>query len=266
MARNHTIISSHDHELMNINGNVEETRNSNRRRRNTSNRADLFSTPGFTIQRGPRMPRSRRASLHSLNFSLSHVPPLHPPRELDLTKLCYLFKKQLKNSDVSGLRRMVLPKRDAEAHLPVLDAKEGIPISMLDMDGIHEWWFKFRYWPNNSSRMYVLESTGDFVNAHGLLSGDYILVYQNIEDQGYVIEARKSEEYNEHGIYNDLELRLPAVPATTLDGSDMFFEYDTSFLDDSPLDYVGESINNLACLGSHLSFEAIDKYTAEDFL
>ncbi|KZV42050.1 hypothetical protein F511_18396 [Dorcoceras hygrometricum] len=265
MARNeveaHSTVTYCARELVNSGG---------RRRRSkqweSSDRADLFSTPGFTIQRGPRMPRSRRASLQSLTFPLSHVPPLHRPRELDLTKICYLFKKQLKNSDVSGLRRMVLPKRDAEAYLPVLDSKEGIPISMLDMDGIHEWWFKFRYWPNNSSRMYVLESTGDFVNAHGLLPGDYILVYQNIEDRRYVIEARKSEEYEEQGIYNDLELRLPADPGTALDGSEMLFEYDTTFLDDSPLDYVGESINNLACLGSHLAFEAIDKYTADDFL
>ncbi|EPS62827.1 hypothetical protein M569_11961, partial [Genlisea aurea] len=82
--------------------------------------------------------------------------------QIDGSKLCYLFKKQLKNSDVSALRRMVLPKKEAEAHLPFLDIKEGIHISMLDMDGIHHWTFKYRFWPNNSSRMYVLESTGTY--------------------------------------------------------------------------------------------------------
>ncbi|KAL8557462.1 hypothetical protein ACS0TY_004766 [Phlomoides rotata] len=41
----------------------------------------------------------------------------------------------------------------------MLESKEGIPITMLDMDGIHQWSFKYRYW-QNSSRMYVLEYTG----------------------------------------------------------------------------------------------------------
>ncbi|KAK4392828.1 B3 domain-containing transcription factor FUS3 [Sesamum angolense] len=189
--------------------------------------------------------------------------------EIDLSKLSYLFKKQLKNSDVSALRRMVLPKRDAEIHLPVLEAKEGISISMLDMDGIHEWWFKFRYWPNNSSRMYVLESTGDFVYTHGLVPDDYILVYQNVEDGRYVIEARKKEDYDAPRILDNLvinetttELMLPEPPA--LDGTEMLYEYDANFMDDSPLDYLGESIN-LPSLGSSTSFEPIDDYNAEDF-
>ncbi|KAI3457781.1 hypothetical protein Pfo_014444 [Paulownia fortunei] len=250
-----------------------DRRSSTRRQRNQQrqslNRADLFSGPGFNVQRGPRMPRSRRASLDALTFPGLHVPPLPPPREIDISKLCYLFKKQLKNSDVGGLRRMVLPKRDAEAHLPVLEAKDGIPISMLDMDGIHEWWFKFRYWPNNSSRMYVLESTGDFVYTHGLVPDDYILVYQNIEDGRYVIEARKKEEYDAPRIFNDLvinesttDLTLPALPA--LDGTETLYGYDTTFLDDSPLDYLGESVN-LPSLGLNSSFEAIENYNAEDF-
>ncbi|KAL0450837.1 UNVERIFIED_CONTAM: B3 domain-containing transcription factor FUS3 [Sesamum latifolium] len=237
--------------------------------RHSSSRADLFSGPGFNVQRGPRMRRSRRASLDSLAFPGLHVPPLPAPREIDLSKLSYLFKKQLKNSDVSALRRMVLPKRDAEIHLPVLEAKEGISISMLDMDGIHEWWFKFRYWPNNSSRMYVLESTGDFVCTHGLAPDDYILVYQNVEDGRYVIEARKKEDYDtprnlDNLVINETttELTLPEPPV--LDGTEMLYEYNANFMDDSPLDYLGESIN-LPSLGSSTSFEPIDDYNAEDF-
>ncbi|KAL2532378.1 B3 domain-containing transcription factor FUS3 [Abeliophyllum distichum] len=109
-------------------------------------------------------------------------------------RLNYLFKKQLKNSDVSTLRRIVLPKKEAEAHLPALDAKEGITINMLDMDGVHEWHLKFRFWPNNNSRMYVLECTGDFVNTHGLIPGDYILLYQTAESEKYVIEAKKLDQ------------------------------------------------------------------------
>lgn len=71
-----------------------------------------------------------------------------------------------------------------------------------------------RFWPNNNSRMYVLENTGtwsfngfsivcaaencnesshwsshfsgDFVSTHGLQLGDFIMVYQDDENQNYV--------------------------------------------------------------------------------
>ncbi|KAL6509137.1 hypothetical protein OROGR_022447 [Orobanche gracilis] len=223
-------------------------------------RADLFSGPGFNVQRGPRMPRSRRESVDTLlAFPVDHVPPPPASRAIDLSKLCYLFNKQLKNSDVSSLRRMVLPKKDAEAHLPVLDTKEGTLIYMLDMDGTHDWWFKYRYWPNNSSRMYVLESTGGFVNAHSLATGDYIIVYQNMEDGRYVIEAKKKEEYcpppqtfiDHHHVINE----------STADLGNLYeYEYDITFLDDSPLDYVGESIN-LPRFGPEIAFD----YDADNF-
>lgn len=57
---------------------------------------------------------------------------------------------------------------------------------------------------------------------------------------------------------------VPAAPSCDLDGTDMLYEYDSAFLDDSPLEYVGESIN-LPCFGSDLSFEPIGNFNAEDF-
>ncbi|KAH6811322.1 hypothetical protein C2S51_025084 [Perilla frutescens var. frutescens] len=234
-------------------------------------RPDLLSGPGFNVQRRPRMPRSRRSSLEALAFPGSHVPPLPVAREIDVTKLAYLFKKQLKNSDVGVLRRMVLPKRESEIHLPVLESKEGIPISMLDMDGIHEWWFKYRFWPNNSSRMYVLEYTGEFVYTHGLVTDDFILVYQNVEDGRYIIEARKKGQDVAPRVANnlvineappELELEIPELPV--IDDTEMLYAYDTTFLDDSPLDYMGDSIN-LPSIGSDSSFEAIEDYNPDDF-
>ncbi|MCI43792.1 B3 domain-containing transcription factor FUS3-like, partial [Trifolium medium] len=38
---------------------------------------------------------------------------------------------------------MVLPKKAAEAFLPALESKEGILISMDDIDGLHVWSFKY---------------------------------------------------------------------------------------------------------------------------
>ncbi|GFQ01111.1 b3 domain-containing transcription factor fus3 [Phtheirospermum japonicum] len=161
---------------------------------------------------------------------------------------------------------MVLPKKDAEIHLPVLEAKEGILIYMLDMDGIHDWWFKYRYWPNNNSKMYVLESTGGFVNTHHLVTGDYILVYQNTEDRRYFIEAKKKQEYREPNpainVINESTADSQLLPEALYEYE---YEYDITFLDDSPLDYVGESIN-LPRFGPEITFEHIDAYDAEGFL
>ncbi|KAJ0237882.1 B3 domain-containing transcription factor FUS3 [Hirschfeldia incana] len=154
-----------------------------------------------------RMPRQRRSSssFYLLSFptlppSSSHVPTPLPARKLDRRRLRFLFQKELKNSDVSSLRRMILPKKAAEAHLPALESKEGIPIKMEDLDGLQVWNFKYRYWPNNNSRMYVLENTGDFVNAHGLQQGDFIMVYQNVYPNNYVIQARKASEEEEENL------------------------------------------------------------------
>ncbi|KAL2455574.1 B3 domain-containing transcription factor FUS3 [Forsythia ovata] len=191
------------------------------------------------------MPRARRANLEALKISNSHVLPPPPTRAIARTKLKYLFKKQLQKSDVNSLRRMVLPKKEAETHLPVLEIKEGIIINMMDMDGIHEWCFKFRFWPNNSSRMYVLEYTGEFVSTHSLIAGDYILMYRDDESETYVIEAVKAGDFEMREIFDGIDLSLPILGVMG-----MSIDYNPSFLDDSPLDYQGESMADFNCLGS----------------
>ncbi|KAL8544314.1 hypothetical protein ACS0TY_004740 [Phlomoides rotata] len=122
----------------------------NRRPRDLS-QPDIFSGAEVSVQRRRRLGRARRASVASLVIPGVHVPP-PTPREIDISKLVFLLKKQLKNSDVGVLRRIVLPKKESETHLPILESKEGIPIAMLDMDGIHQWSFKYRYWPNNTAK------------------------------------------------------------------------------------------------------------------
>ncbi|PWA56120.1 B3 DNA binding domain-containing protein [Artemisia annua] len=81
----------------------------------------------------------------------------------DHGRLAFLFSKKLQKSDVGVLKRNVLPKKPAETHLPALIAKEGIVLKMDDMDGMNVWGFKFRFWPNNNSRIYVFEGTGIFL-------------------------------------------------------------------------------------------------------
>ncbi|ESQ32806.1 hypothetical protein EUTSA_v10005481mg [Eutrema salsugineum] len=238
-----------------------------------------------------RMPRQRRSSssFNLLSFptmppSSSHVPTPLPARKIDTRKLRFLFQKELKNSDVSSLRRMILPKKAAEAHLPALESKEGIPIRMEDLDGLHVWTFKYRFWPNNNSRMYVLENTGDFVNAHGLQLGDFIMVYQNFHSNTYVIQARKASEeeeditnVDEDDVYTDLtrientvvndlflqdynhdhynnnnnnnekcSFNYPVIDDITTATTTPSFVYDTTALtsNDTPLDYLGGLTTN----------------------
>ncbi|CAO2828681.1 unnamed protein product [Amaranthus hypochondriacus] len=239
------------------------------------------------IQRKKRMARQRRSSVTLLPFASSHVPthPL-PARVVDPRRLRFLFQKQLQNSDVSSLRRMVLPKKAAESHLPTLETKEGIYISMDDMDGVHVWNFKYRFWPNNNSRMYVLENTGDFVNAHRLQLGDFIMVYQDIINLNYVIQAKKNsqeeiyDDYTAKAVtdylqvhnfeisrYNQLSWNDPGNMEDINTNTCMSFVYETtSFSNDSPFDFLGESMTNYySRMGGFDSFGSVDNLSLDEF-
>ncbi|KAI9198368.1 hypothetical protein LWI28_014608 [Acer negundo] len=119
---------------------------------------------------------SRRSSL---SMSVAHNRDLYNFFTPDNKRLRVLLKKQLKNSDVGNLGRIVLPKREVEENLPSLSDKEGIKIVMSDIYSDQVWTLKFKYWSNNRSRMYVLENTGDFVKQNGLESGDSLALYED---------------------------------------------------------------------------------------
>ncbi|OIW15230.1 hypothetical protein TanjilG_17550 [Lupinus angustifolius] len=253
------------------------------------------------VNKKKRMARQRRSStnatfMHQLNpFSSKQTPPVTPPpppfllppttshvsippspaRETGHGTLKFLFQKELKNSDVSSLRRMVLPKKAAEAFLPALESKEGILISMDDLDGIHVWNFKYRYWPNNNSRMYVLENTGDFVNTHGLHFGDSIMIYQDSQNNNYVIQAKKAYEFMEETsdttndiFLNDYEVIKPGsfnITYPLVNDTNMSFIYDTTFSNDSPFDFLGGSMTNLSRTGTDETFGSVENLSLDDF-
>ncbi|XP_077219551.1 uncharacterized protein LOC143853715 [Tasmannia lanceolata] len=108
-------------------------------------------------------------------------------------KLRFLLQKKLRKTDVSSLGRIVLPKRDAEANLPLLPVKEGIQIPVSDTTSSNVWIMQYRFWLNKKSRMYVLENTGDFVEQYGLKTGDHVILYQD-EDNHIFISAKKSKK------------------------------------------------------------------------
>ncbi|XP_030539508.2 B3 domain-containing transcription factor FUS3-like [Rhodamnia argentea] len=250
--------------------------------------AAVVATLG-AVQRRKRMARLRRPHVSFLTFpraSTSHVP--HCPlllqphaREIDPRRLRFLFQKELKNSDVSSLRRMILPKKAAETHLPTLESKEGIPINMYDLDGQHTWSFKYRFWPNNNSRMYVLENTGNFVTTHGLQLGDFIMVYQDCQNHNYVIQAKKASEEDVYTDiakctisdlalkdYHEMNSNINSFDESYLainQDAEMSFVYGTSFSNDSPLDFLGGSMTTYARISPPESFGSVDNLRLDDF-
>ncbi|RDX61719.1 B3 domain-containing transcription factor FUS3, partial [Mucuna pruriens] len=224
------------------------------------------------------LPQARVSYHPLLFFSNLFLSPLSRSHEIDHRRLRFLFQKELKNSDVSSLRRMILPKKAAEAFLPALDSKEGIIMSMDDIDGLHVWSFKYRFWPNNNSRMYVLENTGDFVNTHGLRFGDSIMVYQDIQNNNYVIQAKRASDRDEfmeetsdtiNDIFlSDFEVNKPGcfnVTYPPVNDTGMSFIYDTTFSNDSPLDFLGGSMTNFSRIGPVETFGSVENLSLDDF-
>ncbi|CAL9751114.1 unnamed protein product [Musa acuminata subsp. burmannicoides] len=139
--------------------------------------------------------------------------------------LRFLLQKELRNSDVSQLGRIVLPKKEAEAHLPNLTSRDGIAINMDDLENLQVWTFKYRFWPNNRSRMYILENTGDYVKEHHLELGDFIMIYKDDSKDRYVIRAKKAGSSEpsvapaDDGIFDSI---LPDIVVGSVRYSDLF--------------------------------------------
>ncbi|RVW46291.1 B3 domain-containing protein [Vitis vinifera] len=100
-------------------------------------------------------------SLHSIPYSLNISNSVITP----------LFEKMLSASDAGRIGRLVLPKKCAEAYFPAISQPEGLPLKVQDAKG-HEWIFQFRFWPNNNSRMYVLEGVTPCIQSMQLQAGD----------------------------------------------------------------------------------------------
>ncbi|EPS64119.1 hypothetical protein M569_10660, partial [Genlisea aurea] len=126
-------------------------------------------------------------------------PHKHSEEEIDAAvagwksekNLKFLLQKVLKQSDVGNLGRIVLPKKEAESHLPELESRDGISIAMEDIGTSRIWNMRYRFWPNNKSRMYLLENTGEFVRVNGLQEGDFIVIYSDAKSGKYMIRGVK---------------------------------------------------------------------------
>ncbi|XP_031380898.1 B3 domain-containing transcription repressor VAL2 [Punica granatum] len=96
-----------------------------------------------------------------------------------------LFEKVLSASDAGRIGRLVLPKACAEAYFPPISQPEGLPLRIQDVKG-KEWVFQFRFWPNNNSRMYVLEGVTPCIQSMQLQAGDTV-TFSRMEPEGKLI-------------------------------------------------------------------------------
>ena len=58
-----------------------------------------------------------------------------------------------------------------QAYLPPISQPEGYPLVVQDLKG-KDWVLQFRFWPNNNSRMYVLEGVTPCIQSMQLQAGD----------------------------------------------------------------------------------------------
>ncbi|XP_027334066.1 B3 domain-containing transcription repressor VAL1 isoform X2 [Abrus precatorius] len=96
-----------------------------------------------------------------------------------------LFEKVLSASDAGRIGRLVLPKACAEAYFPSISQSEGVPLRVQDVKG-NEWTFQFRFWPNNNSRMYVLEGVTPCIQSMQLHAGDTV-TFSRIDPGGKLV-------------------------------------------------------------------------------
>ncbi|KAK6122173.1 hypothetical protein DH2020_044084 [Rehmannia glutinosa] len=127
-----------------------------------------------------------------------------------------LFEKILSASDAGRIGRLVLPKACAEAYFPTINQSEGIPIKIQDIKG-KEWTFQFRFWPNNNSRMYVLEGVTPCIQNMQLQAGDTVIFSRRDPGGQLVIGCRKAT--------NNVDVQEPQTPVVPNGDS----QGDTSF-------------------------------------
>ncbi|CAA3016184.1 B3 domain-containing transcription repressor VAL1-like [Olea europaea subsp. europaea] len=117
-----------------------------------------------------------------------------------------LFEKVLSASDAGRIGRLVLPKACAEAYFPPINQSEGIPIRIQDIKG-NEWTFQFRFWPNNNSRMYVLEGVTPCIQSLQVQAGDTVTFSRRDPGGQLVIGSRKATTTSDMQ-----DSQTPAIP------------------------------------------------------
>ncbi|GMH33643.1 hypothetical protein BSKO_01477 [Bryopsis sp. KO-2023] len=102
------------------------------------------------------------------------------------------YEKPLTSSDANGAGRVVIPKAIAEQFFPALDNQAGVPIEASDSMG-NAYTFRFRFWINNQSRMYLLEGVGEMHQRYDLKVGD-VMIFAHLPDNTLIVAGRPMTE------------------------------------------------------------------------
>ncbi|OIW19039.1 hypothetical protein TanjilG_10600 [Lupinus angustifolius] len=105
-----------------------------------------------------------------------------------------LFEKTLSASDAGRIGRLILPKACAEAYFPPISQPDGLPLRIHDVKG-KEWVFQFRFWPNNNSRMYVLEGVTPCIQSMQLQAGDTV-TFSRMDPEGKLVMGFRKGIYS----------------------------------------------------------------------
>ncbi|KAH7279752.1 hypothetical protein KP509_37G034700 [Ceratopteris richardii] len=157
----------------------------------------------------PRPPSEGRGK----NQLLSRYCPRITDQELQLLApndsncvITPLFEKVLSMSDAGKIGRLVLPKYCAEAYFPPICQAEGLPITVQDTSG-KDWQFQFRFWPNNNSRMYVLEGITPCIQSMCLQAGDTVIFSRRDPGGKLVMGYRRASNTS---IKEDIQIGNPS--------------------------------------------------------
>ncbi|KAF6143055.1 hypothetical protein GIB67_041123 [Kingdonia uniflora] len=144
--------------------------------------------------------------------------------DYSLTKLCLssnstivpLFEKVLSASDAGRIGRLVLPKACAEAYFPPISHPEGLPLKIQDVKG-KDWMFQFRFWPNNNSRMYVLEGVTPCIQSMNLQAGDTV-TFSRLDPEGKLVMGFRKASNS----VPMQDIQIPPMPNGLLPGDHFF--------------------------------------------
>ncbi|KAL4562060.1 hypothetical protein LXL04_034250 [Taraxacum kok-saghyz] len=128
-----------------------------------------------------------------------------------------LFEKVLTVSDTGKIGRLVIPKKCAELHFPSIDIPEGKPLAFQDSEG-KDWEFHFRYWPNNNSRMYVLEGFIHYVTSMKLQAGDTVM-FSRLEPEGKLVMGHRKDTIDSSSSQAGLFRKNMVTGSSTIDVS-----------------------------------------------
>ncbi|KAL6573933.1 hypothetical protein OROHE_001475 [Orobanche hederae] len=90
-------------------------------------------------------------------------------------------------------------------YFPQITQPEGLPLKVQDMKG-KEWIFQFRFWPNNNSRMYILEGITPCIQSMQLQAGD-VVTFSRLEPEGkLVMGCRKNSPISSSDQRNEVSI------------------------------------------------------------